>query len=764
MTTNSGCPSASAANGSRAFERLHPHVQRWIYRANWTGLRDAQERAVPLLLRPTGDVLISAATAGGKTEAAFLPIISQLLAEPAPGPGVQALYLAPLKALINDQYGRLTDLCDGTDLAVHRWHGDVAADRKTKLLKTPSGVLLTTPESLEAIFVLRGTKVPGLFAHLRYVVVDELHAFLGTERGAQLRSLLHRLELTARRRIVRVGLSATLGDMRLAAAQLRPSAPDQVTLIESAAGGQDLRLAVRGYLDSAPRVTTGPQDQTAESSDEESGDDAPLTSTRLISSHLFEVLRGSDNLVFANSRSKVEMYADQLRRLCEQAHLPNEFFPHHGSLSKELREEVEAALKDPARPVTAVATTTLEMGIDIGSVASIAQVGPPPSVAGLRQRLGRSGRRGDPAVLRTYITEPEIDPRTPLADQLRGSLVQATATIELLLAGWCEPPDPAVLHTSTLVQQLLSLIAQHGGVTPVDAYRALCDVDGPFHATTAVRFKALLRSLADRDVIDQSRDGTLLLGEAGERTVNHYSFYAAFTSPEEYRLLSGGRHLGVLPVDFPLYIGLGLIFGGRRWRVTGIDDRQRSIDLARAAGGRPPTFGGDGADVHDHVRAHMRDLLASDRVPAFLNAPARRLLTEARDTFHRHGLATQSLLDRGAASLVVPWVGTRTGNTLTALLRHHGIEAVNGGLTITCERDNDAQVLAVLTLLASTGPADPLALAASVHGKQANKYDVWLDDALLDEDYAARALDTVGAHQTVMRLIREANGSPQEHE
>lgn len=767
--TDSRCPhrvsAAPPAAESRAFERLHPHVQRWIYDSHWTGLRDAQERAIPLLIQPGGDVLISAATAGGKTEAAFMPIISNLLDDPAPGPGLQALYVAPLKALINDQYGRLTDLCDGTDVTVHRWHGDVAADRKTKLLKTPSGVLLTTPESLEALFVLRGTKVPGLFAQLRYVVVDELHAFLGTERGAQLRSLLHRLELTVRRRIVRVGLSATLGDMRLAAAQLRPSAPDRVTLVDSLSGGQDLRLAVRGYLDSAPRASAPDPDPASESDpgaatavNEEAGD-GTLTSTRQISAHLFDVLRGSDNLVFANSRGKVEMYADQLRRLCEQAHLPNEFFPHHGSLSKELREEVEAALKDPARPITAVATTTLEMGIDIGSVASIAQIGPPPSVAGLRQRLGRSGRRGEPAVLRTYITEPEIDPRTPLADQLRGSLVQTIATIELLLDGWCEPPDPAVLHTSTLIQQLLSLIAQHGGATPADAYRALCDADGPFHATTTFRFKALLRSLADRQVIDQARDGTLLLGEVGEATVNHYSFYAAFTSPEEYRLVTGGRQLGVLPIDFPLYVGLSLIFGGRRWRVIGIDDRQRTIDLTRAAGGRPPTFAGDAAAVHDRIRAHMRDLLASDRVAAFLNASGRSLLAEARDTFHRHNLAHTSLLARGAATILVPWVGTRTANTLTVLLRHHGIEASNDGLTITCEHDESTQVMAVLTLLASAGPEDALTLAASVHGKQVNKYDMWLDDALLDEDYAARSLDTTNAHQTVLRLLTEASAS-----
>jgi ATP-dependent Lhr-like helicase len=272
----------ASAGPSTAFEQLAPHVQRWVYDANWTGLRDAQEAAIPQLVRPGADVLISAATAGGKTEAAFLPLISSLLNDPADGPGLQALYVAPLKALINDQFSRLSDLCAGTDIGVHRWHGDVAGDRKTKLLKDPRGVLLTTPESLEAMFVLRGTKVPGLFSRLRYVVVDELHAFLGTERGAQLSSLLHRLELTARRRIVRVGLSATLGDMRLAAAQLRPAAPDQVVTITSADGGQDLRLAVRGYLDSPPG-NSRPNPQPAEAEeDDERADDGALTSTRMI--------------------------------------------------------------------------------------------------------------------------------------------------------------------------------------------------------------------------------------------------------------------------------------------------------------------------------------------------------------------------------------------------------------------------------------------------------------------------------------------------
>ena len=762
--------SSSGSGASIAFDQLAVHVRRWVYDEAWTGLRDAQEAAIPLILASQQDVLISAATAGGKTEAAFLPIVSALLDIPQAGGGLQVLYVAPLKALINDQYQRLSRMCDGTDVEVHRWHGDVSADRKHKVLMTPGGILLITPELLEAIFVLRGTKVPGLFANLRYIVIDELHAFLGTERGAQLLSQLHRLELVARHRIVRIGLSATLGDMRLAAQQLRPADPDRVALVVSSEGGQDLQLAIRGYLDvppppatrasaAMPELAASPLGAGDDGSDAELDDaDADATQAtpeRQIAEHLFAVLRGKDNLVFANSRTNVEKYADRLRVLCERANLPNEFFPHHGSLSKDLREDVEAALKDPSKPTTAVATTTLEMGIDIGSVTSIAQVGAPFSVASLRQRLGRSGRRGEPAVLRTYLIEPQTDARTPLDDQLRGGLVQSTVMLELLLEGWCEPPDPAVLHSSTLIQQLLSLIAQHGGANAAPAHRALCGPDGPFQATDAKRFAALLRALAAADVIEEDPDGALLLGAVGERAVNHYSFYTAFQSPEEYRLLSNGRQLGTLPVDFPLYAGLLLVFGGKRWQVISVDDRQRTVDLVRAKGGRPPAFAGDGPEIHNHVRARMRTFLAGREVPGYLNASARRMLEEARSVFAREGLGEVGVLDRGSSTILVPWVGTKATRTLAIQLREADIEVVIDGLTLTCEKNAISEVVDALAGISANGPVDPVALAAGVQAKEGNKYDAWLSDELLNQDYAARAFDTTAAHAAAARLMHE---------
>jgi len=723
---------------SRAFDLLAAPVRRWVYDQGWQALRDTQEAAIPVLLAGNEDVIIAAATAAGKTEAAFLPICSRLSAEPVSAPGVRVLYVAPLKALINDQYDRLSGLCEHLDIPVHRWHGDIPGTKKSAVLKRPDGVLLITPESLEALFVLRGLAVGALFASLRYVVVDELHAFLGTERGAQLRSLLHRVELAIRRRVPRVGLSATLGDMSLAADALRPGQAGTARCIESAEGGQELAVQVRGYL-SGPAKASHEND---EGSDHEQ-----------IAADLCQSLRGYDNLVFANSRSAVELLAARLRDMCEAAGVPNEFFPHHGSLSKELREDVEAALKDHTRPTTAVATTTLEMGIDIGSVYSVVQVGAPPSVAALRQRLGRSGRRGEPAVLRICVTEPSVDQRTSLADQLRAELIQGIAMLTLLLAGWCEPPDQEALHLSTLIQQLLSAIAQHGGVTASAAYQALCGPGSPFTAVTRAQFVSLLRGLGDRDVLTQARDGTLLLGPLGERTVNHYTFYAAFAVPKEYRLFTSGRPLGTVPADYTLYAGVLLIFGGRRWKVSSVDHDRKTVDVVPAAGGRAPRFPGGIAGVHDRVRAEMRSVLASERTAPYLSATASSLLGEARAAYARYRLADHSILQAGPHTVLFPWTGSRATGTLAAQLTAAGLDVSNDGLIITVANAATDHVRGYLQGLANAGPADPVALAATVVNKAAAKYDDWIDDSLLAADYARRALDCDGAWRTASALL-----------
>ena len=417
--------------GPSSFHRLHPKVQRWLWRQGWDALRDLQEESIPAILDGGQDVVIAASTASGKTEAAFLPILSVLADDP--GGSVRALYISPLKALINDQFDRLESLCEDLEVPVARWHGDVAASQKKKLLQKPAGVLIITPESLEALFVLRGSSVHGLFERLAWVVVDELHAFLGSERGKQLQSLLHRVELAVHRRVPRIALSATLGDLSLACGFLRPGGGDAVRRIESAGIGQELKIQVRGARVTPPQVSTAQAAQREKEGKPPELEELVTGDALEISLHLFEKLRGGHHLIFANARAAVELYADLLRRHCENMGLPIEFWPHHGSLSRELRQETEAAIKDRSRPASAVCTTTLELGIDVGAIESVAQIGPPPSVASLRQRLGRSGRQGGAAVVRIYVQEPEVDERTPPHGTLRSDLVETVAGVQLLL-------------------------------------------------------------------------------------------------------------------------------------------------------------------------------------------------------------------------------------------------------------------------------------------------------------------------------------------
>ena len=726
---------------SSTFELLHPKIKRWIWEQGWTDIRAAQEAAVEPILGGQNDVVISAGTASGKTEAAFLPIISNLLNnEPVTS---SVLYLSPLKALINDQFSRMESLCKNLDIQVIPWHGDISAGRKKKFFKDNTGVLLITPESLEAILVNYGIDAPRIFGSLSYIVVDELHAFIGSERGRQLQSLLNRIENAIRRRVPRIALSATLSDMSIASEFLRPGLGSEVLPIASK-DGQNIKLITKGYVTSlsSRRVPDGEE----ESEDEEQSDN-----TAVIADSLFQTLRGTSNLIFANSRAKVELYADKLRERCEASKVPNEFWAHHGNLSKELREDAEAAIKDKARPVSIVCTSTLEMGIDIGSVASIAQIGVPPSVSSMRQRLGRSGRRGEPAILRIYIQEQELGLESPIEDQLRAEIVQAIAMVRLLVTNWLEPPSADSLHLSTHVQQVLSLIAQYGGITAAQAWQILCK-SGPFGTVSEKVFVETLRSMGQQHLLVQASDGLLLHGTAGEKIVNHYSFYTAFMTEEEYRLVSGGRTLGSLPVSRPLTEGTLIIFGGRRWRVLDVDDEHKVIDLAPATGGVPPLFSGQGGVVHDRVRQEMLAIYKGQEMPVFLDKVAKALFVEARENFRRHRLEDSNMLRHGSSTYLFCWEGDRTQDTIAMLLTKIGLQAMNSGIAIAVAGCSPGDLRKQIQHIISSGPINPLALASKVKNKISQRYHPFLSDDLLNLDFASINIEMDEAYAVLARI------------
>lgn len=734
---------------SSAFELLNPSVQRWIWRERWNDLQDIQEQSIAPILRGR-DVLISSPTASGKTEAAFLPICTAV-ADTA-GDALSVIYISPLKALINDQVLRLDDLFGNIDTVATPWHGDIPAHVKRRLLERPRGALLITPESLEALFVRRGTAIPRLVAHLQFIVVDELHAFIGAERGRQLQSLMHRLEIAAHGPVARIGLSATLGDPGLASEFLRPGRGEHVKRITSHARNREVRMQVRGYRRVRASLSDGSANRPQEDVHTDDGATEPATADdNDIAGHLFETLRGFTNLAFANRRMEVELFADLLRRVSERANLTNEFWPHHGSLAREIREAAEEELRS-SRPATVIATTTLELGIDIGAVDSIAQIGPPNSVSSLTQRLGRSGRKpGAPSVIRIYVREQEIGPRTPTNDQLRVSLVQTVAMVRLLLQRWVENPPPASLHLSTLVQQVLSLIAQHGGSRAPEAYLSLCS-SGPFDSVSQSDFAQLLRDMASHELITQTHDGTIVLDLLGERLVNHYDFYAAFTTPDEWRLIAGSRLLGTLPITSPLVVRSFLIFAGRRWRIVRIDERRREVELQHAPGGLVPRFDGHGALIHDRVREEMLRVYTDKDVPAYLDATGRALLEEGRDAFWRFGLDRDPILQQGKDTRLYAWTGDRVLNTLALQFRSLGAKVAIERPALLFSSTPRETVRQQLSELAAAGPADTRALATSVENKRTEKHHVFLSDELLCSDYASSRLDSNGAWQSTMRV------------
>ena len=698
-------------------------------------MRDIQERAIFTLLNSERDLIIAAPTAGGKTEAAFLPLISSVLATPGAG-GFDLVYVAPLKALINDQLGRTEDLCERTDLPVYPWHGDISQGVKSRARSNPKGILLITPESLEALFVLRGFEIPSLFMGTRSIIIDELHALLDNERGVHLRSLLSRLERAVGRRIRRVGLSATLSEMEMVKEYLRPGNPGAVDLLESEAADAELRVQIRGY-----------------SEDKDTEGDA---AKREVTKHLFSRLRGNPNLVFAGSRQNVEWYADALREMSEKANVPVDFLPHHANLSREHRTELEKSLKT-RRTTTAICTSTLELGIDIGDIECVAQIGPPFSVASLRQRLGRSGRRpGQPAVLRMYAIEREAEADSHPLDHLHLELVRSIAMVELLRDRWCEPPAPQALHLSTLCHQVLSVIAERGGENAAPLYDVLCRT-GPFNRVSPAMFARLLRDVGSPEtaLIEQAPDGTLLLGPRGESLVEHYSFYAVFQTAEEFRVVARGKPIGSLPVTNVFVPGMTIIFSGKRWRITQVHSKDRVIEVSEDRVGRPPPFGGTSGQVHDRIIEKMRAVLSENEIPTYLDNVATRLLESARSEFLRLKLDGRSICSLGEKSaLVATWAGTIKTSTLALKLRDMGYSVVvHHGFLEVENRSTDIPVDSALRNIADSPQDLSQTSLPGLEKCMSERFHCYLSPGLLFEDAVTSVVDLAAMPQLAKSII-----------
>ena len=523
-------------NGEEIFARFPEFIREFIYARGWESLRDVQVAAAESILAGSNNLLLTSSTASGKTEAAFFPILSLLCEDPPASVGV--LYIAPLKSLINDQFGRIEELLDASGIPVTHWHGDVAGSHKKKLLETPRGILQITPESLESMLINRSNDLVRLFGDLRFVVIDEIHTLTGSDRGNQILCQLARIGRVIGYHPRRIGLSATVGDPALAAAWLSAGSGRETDIPVFERGALRWRLGLEHFY---------VQNAREEQSEEPKDNPTPTAPTLFDAgySFMYDCVQGKRSLVFSNSREETEYLCATFRQIAKLRGDPDCFLIHHGNLSAALREEAELRMKDEESPPTVTcATVTMELGIDIGRLERVLQNQSPNSVTGFLQRLGRSGRRGQPPEMMMVFREEDPLPNTPLPQLMPWELLKAIAIIELYRGErFIEPPVMRRQPFSLLFHQTLSVLASSGELSlPRLAERVLSLP--PFAHITKEDYRALILSMLNNGFLEMTEEKTVIVGLAGERLLKSFKFYAVFKDSEDYTVRAGSDEIG----------------------------------------------------------------------------------------------------------------------------------------------------------------------------------------------------------------------------
>ncbi len=570
------------------FGRLHPRLQdKIVSELGWSSLRPVQEEAGAALLNGANAVVL-APTAGGKTEASMFPTLSMLLEQPTNSIG--AIYIAPIKALLNNQAERLGHYTQMVGLNRFVWHGDTAAGDKRKFVRAPCELLMTTPESLEVMLVSPRVPADRLFADLRIVVIDEIHAMAGTDRGAHLMSVLERLAHRSEHDVQRVGLSATVGNPVEILRWLQGTSkrPSLVVDPPKKPARRELTITMR--------------DELAE-----------------LASDAASLATGKKSLFFCQSRAATEAVAGRMR--AEGI----EVFVHHSAVSKEEREFAEERFRSGG-DACIVCTSTLELGIDVGGLDRVLQHQAPDTVSALLQRMGRTGRREG------------THPNTAFFCEDPNAVVQAVALIELARRGWVEDVPTLSRCWPVLVHQIFAMCLASEGERVSELWRHLSLVPD-FAGISREEFDALLEHML-RNLWLEEVAGRLVLGAKAERRFGRKNFmelYAVFSSPQTYTVVDGERPLGSLQQDFVDRLVKDIstfLLGGRAWSVSHINHKDRIIKVQRAPKGRRPTWGGHTPQfLGFELCQEMAKILADSAEPSYLHASALNALTERRESF-----------------------------------------------------------------------------------------------------------------------------------
>ncbi|HEY9633857.1 MAG TPA: DEAD/DEAH box helicase [Coleofasciculaceae cyanobacterium] len=711
------------------FDRLAPFIQEYIYTQGWTELRQVQVEACRVIFDTNAHLLLAAGTASGKTEAAFVPVLTLLHQNPSATIGI--LYIGPIKALINDQFERLNDLLKEADTPVCAWHGDASRSRKQMLLKNPKGVLQITPESLESLLLNKSAELTRLFGDLRFVIIDEIHAFMGSERGCQILCQLARISRFIQKPPRRIGLSATLGDYSLAEKWLQSGTETPVITPKVQSGQRKVQLAVEHfYLPDEDESAHSPYYQ-----------------------YIFDNSKSRKCLIFANNRTKTESVIANLRQIAQAEGLPDIYHVHHGSISASLREAAEEAMRDSTPAVTA-ATVTLEMGIDIGQLERVIQLDAPFSVASFLQRLGRTGRRGSPADMRFVCTEDELLGEESLPEQIPWQLLQCIAIIQLYIEErWIEPIQPLRYPFSLLYHQTMSILTSIGELSPAALAEQVLTLP-TFEAISQEDFRQLLRYLIDIDHIQQTENGELIIGLTGERIVRNFHFYAVFPDNLEYGVRGESGEIGSIIMPPP--VGEQFALAGRTWEVLDVDLKRKTVFVKPVEGIASIAWRGGSSTIHTKVLQRMRHVLFEDSQYPYLQPQAKERLNKARQLARSAGLERGTMVGlEGNTCCFFPWMGTVGYRTVERFLNFFvrsslDIKSIGGispyFLTIKLGRNTFEELVQEIASFGNKYlAADDL--VASEEAPKLQKYDEFIPNNLLRKAFAGDYLDVAELQQ-----------------
>ena len=618
-----------------SFDLLSEPIRKFIRDKGWEQLRPIQTAAIAKILASDDNFILASRTASGKTEAAFLPILSKVNFNDS---GVQVLYISPLIALINDQFYRIEELCKYLDVTVTKWHGEANKTFKERLIKQPNGIALITPESLEAMFVNKPYNVKQLFSNLKYVVIDEIHSFIGMDRGIQLKSILSRLQKVNSKSFSIVGLSATIGDYDEAKKFTGDELKTKVLLDRTA---KEINALFRYFKNK--------------------NEELPLELLK----DLYIETKDNKVLIFPNSRGRAEEVAVKLRKISDRVKGHPNYFSHHSSVDKEVREYVEYFAKNNNRQNFCIScTSTLELGIDIGTVDEVVQIDATHSIASLIQRVGRSGRKdGESSNLYLYATN-------------EWSLLQSISCWLLYKEGFIEPPQKNEKPYDILVHQALSITKGHSGIRLTDLINQLKE-NAAFKQIELSEIDEILRHLIDIDFLENLQH-EVIIGVEGEKVVNSRDFYSVFKTEENFKVVNAGNTIGELPFSPQIIEDANILLSAKIWKIKFVDHKAKKIEVITAKDGKKPMFFGAGANIHQRIREKMFEVLYSKTDYDFLDQPScdeTEILRKDFSVFNVMDLQSdRPLLVAERRIQLFTFTGTRINRTIQLLLNIAGIK------------------------------------------------------------------------------------------